>query len=95
MAHAGGGINGLRYCNCLEALDHNYAQGHRLVEMDFSVTGDGHWVLIHDWQTSRRGLFGGELVQGASWRRFPTRAMFMNRRMLGGYTQLSVEDLVD
>jgi glycerophosphoryl diester phosphodiesterase len=36
IAHASGGINGLTYLNSLEALNHNYALGHRFFEVDWS-----------------------------------------------------------
>lgn len=49
IAHAGGEIDGVKYTNSLDALNHNYELGFRLFELDISETADGHFVAIHDW----------------------------------------------
>jgi glycerophosphoryl diester phosphodiesterase len=49
VAHAGGAIHGLTYTNSRDALDHSYATGYRVFELDFNWTSDGHLVLVHDW----------------------------------------------
>lgn len=52
IAHAMGGIDGKTYTNSLEAFKHNYDNGHRVFEVDFALTSDGHLVARHDWRES-------------------------------------------
>ena len=49
IAHSGGGINGMKYTNSIEALNHNYERGFELFEIDFSWTLDNQVVCLHDW----------------------------------------------
>jgi len=56
VAHAGGGVNGKRYSNSIQALDYNYARGFELFELDFSWTSDGHLVCLHDWDKTPKWL---------------------------------------
>lgn len=91
IAHAGGAIDGLVYCNCLEALDRNYALGHRYFELDFCPTSDAHWVGIHDWEESWQRLFGGQPADPRDWRSFPTLEAFLSAPMLNGYTPLTID----
>ena len=51
IAHAGGAVYGYRLTNSLEALDCAYENGFRVFELDFEVTSDGEYVLIHDWES--------------------------------------------
>ena len=48
IAHALGGINGETYTNSPDALLLNYALGHRVFEVDLTLTDDNHLVLAHD-----------------------------------------------
>ena len=56
VAHAGGGIDGKRYTNSLEAMNHNYNKGFRLFELDLSWTSDGHLICLHDWDKTPKWL---------------------------------------
>ncbi len=59
IAHAGGAIYGYRLTNSLEALEEAYGNGFRVFELDFQVTSDGKYVLLHDWESmAGRMLFG-------------------------------------
>ena len=49
IAHGGGAVNGHTYTNSLEALNHNYANGFKLFELDIIKTSDGKYVAAHDW----------------------------------------------
>ena len=51
IAHAGGAVYGYRLTNSLEALDASYGNGFRFFELDFEVTSDGKYVLLHDWES--------------------------------------------
>lgn len=88
IAHAGGGMDGHAYLNSLDALEHNYALGHRVFEVDFSWTADGELVAIHDWDAAWRRGFRGD-ADGA----VPTHAQFMRARMRGGQRQIDVARL--
>ncbi len=48
IAHAFGGIFGDSYTNSYEAFLLNYQLGHRVFEVDFSITDDGKTVAAHD-----------------------------------------------
>jgi glycerophosphoryl diester phosphodiesterase len=58
VAHAGGTYLGKTYTNSIAALNHNYALGHRLFEVDLNLTTDGEVVLIHDWAATMTNVFG-------------------------------------
>lgn len=59
IAHAGGAVYGYRLTNSLEALENSYANGFRVFELDFEMTNDGKYVLLHDWESmAGRMLFG-------------------------------------
>ena len=50
ILHAGGVTpEGVTGSNSLEALEHSYENGFRLLELDFSWTCDGELVCVHDW----------------------------------------------
>jgi hypothetical protein len=95
IAHAGGGIDGMVYCNCLEALERNYAIGHRYFELDFCPTNDAHWVAIHDWEKSWLRLFGGNPADPTDWTSFPSLEQFVTSPMAGGYTALTLDRLAN
>jgi len=48
IAHAGGAIDGIKYTNCLEALNLSYSKGCKLFELDLTLTTDGKIVAQHD-----------------------------------------------
>ncbi len=56
IAHAGGGYDNRNYTNSIEALNHNYARGFRLFEIDFIWTSDDHLVCLHDWDKTPKWL---------------------------------------
>ena len=51
IAHAGGSIYGYRLTNSLEAINNAYSNGFRLIELDFQITSDEKYVLLHDWES--------------------------------------------
>lgn len=81
VAHAGGAHQGHIYTNSLEALDAAHAAGHRLIEVDFLFSSDGHLLVAHP-----HGLADPEQV--------PTREAFLASRPFGGLTTLDVEGLM-
>ncbi|MEZ8200509.1 glycerophosphodiester phosphodiesterase family protein [Vibrio splendidus] len=51
IAHAGGGINGLKYTNSLEAMEQSIEHGFKMIELDLLISSDGRIVAVHDWKT--------------------------------------------
>lgn len=50
IAHAGGGIDGVKYTNSKEALLQSIDTGYRLIEIDLLVSSDGEILGAHDWE---------------------------------------------
>ncbi|MFW8567199.1 glycerophosphodiester phosphodiesterase family protein, partial [Orrella sp. 11846] len=86
IAHAGGELDGHRYTNSLEALDHSYRNGYRLFELDFIKTSDNHFVTSHDWILWRTQTGYEDSIP-------PTLAEFKKQKILGKYTGISMHDL--
>ena len=53
IAHAGGGIDDLKYTNSLNAVSRSIKEGYKLIEIDLHETADGFYVGVHDWDTLR------------------------------------------
>ncbi|MBR6602599.1 MAG: hypothetical protein IKK94_01145, partial [Clostridia bacterium] len=86
IAHAGGAVYGYRLTNSLEALDASYENGFRVFELDFEVTGDGEYVLLHDWESmAERMLFGEGKM---------TLDEFKNAEKFASLTLLSLDELL-
>ncbi len=49
ISHACGGIDGRDYTNSIEALDLALERGHRIIEVDFSITLDNYVVCDHNY----------------------------------------------
>ncbi len=86
IAHAGGEIDGRAGQNSREALDSNYAKGHRYFEIDFCWTSDDRLVLIHDWERTFSGLFDDAKKQ-------PSLEQFESMKMKHSMTQMSLASL--
>lgn len=86
VAHAGGSINGLLYTNSLEALNHSYQSGLKLIEIDFEWTKDQHLVLLHDWDENLTGVYG--VAPGAR-----TLTQFIDLNKSAKLTPLTIHDL--
>jgi len=86
IAHGAGEIEGIGGTNTREALDHNYAKGHRYFEIDFCWTSDKCLVLIHDWHRTFTRLFMDTDEQ-------PTLERFESIKMKRNMTQMSLNSL--
>ena len=82
--HALGMIDGHTYTNSYEALTQNYFRGHRAFECDFLLTSDNELVACHDWGSGEEG----------DPSTIPTEQEFMEAKILGKYTPMSIEDIV-
>ncbi len=86
IAHAGGSIEGRRYTNSLEALEHSYRAGFRLFELDIIETSDKHFVAAHDWQHWQKiSAYQGPLP--------PTLEIFKSLKLHGKFTPLDMRDI--
>jgi glycerophosphoryl diester phosphodiesterase len=93
IAHAGGALFGadgemITYTNSLEALEQNYQRGHRVFEIDFSLTKDGKLAAVHDWNH-------GKAITQAEWADVPTLDEWKTAKIHGKYTPLDINDIVD
>ena len=86
IAHAMGAIDGYDYTNSLEAFEYNYSLGHRVFEVDFSVTSDGKMACMHDWN------FGYQ--DGVDSEHIPSEETFKSIPIAGKYTALTLKDLL-
>lgn len=93
VAHAGGAIEGRAYSNSRNALDSNYAKGHRLFEIDLDWTSDGRLVLVHGWDSSFAEWYEGADRYDRKKSARPSLAEFKTLKMKHGLTQMTVEDL--
>jgi glycerophosphoryl diester phosphodiesterase len=84
ICHAGGMIEEHPYTNCMEAFQNSVAHGKKILEADFQITSDGKVILLHD-----TGSVWGEIRDTVS------HDGFMNHMILGKYTPLDIEKLVD
>ncbi len=50
IAHAGGDYKGVPMTNSLQALNCSVREGFRFIEIDICKTGDGVYMLVHDWK---------------------------------------------
>src|SRR5699024_12597487 len=50
IAHALGDIDDETNTNTIEAFEESYKNGHRLFEVDISITSDTKLVARHDWE---------------------------------------------
>lgn len=49
IAHAGGGIENIKYTNSLEAINQSISLGFKIIEIDLKETLDNKFVGVHDW----------------------------------------------
>ncbi len=87
IAHAMGRIDGKDYTNSKDAFEKTYQEGHRVFEVDFSITSDNQIVLKHDW-TSEHGL--PDFEEGY----IPTLQEFKEAKIWGKYTTMDMADLL-
>jgi len=92
ISHAFGGIDECTYTNSIEAFLYNYEKGHRVFEVDFSITADNVLVAAHDWKMFYR-LTGRSLEEGETAQPL-TLEQFKESKVYGKYTPLSWKDIV-
>ena len=86
ICHALGGIENDVYTNSKEAFILNYEKGHRVFEVDLDLTEDGELVCSHDIEKWKE-LTGVDVDY--------TYNNFKNIKLLGKYTSMDIDDLVN
>ncbi len=86
VAHSGGKIYGYRLTNSKEALDLAYKNEFRYMELDFEITSDGEYVLLHDWESMAERMLGKSGVL--------TRDEFLSSKVFRDLTLLDFEGLL-
>ena len=56
IAHAGGGIDNIKYTNSLEALSESIDQGFKYIELDINISKDNKLVFLHDWISFKKSI---------------------------------------
>jgi len=84
-AHAGGGIEGCMYTNSKEALLESYKKGIRIIELDATITSDDKVVISHNFMKDVTWGLSSDL---------PTYKEFMECKICGRFTPMSLEDLI-
>lgn len=87
ILHAGGTTpDGITGSNSLEALNHSYDLGYRIMEIDFCWTEDNHLVCVHDWDAYYSHLVGRECVTIEEFEKM--------RYGTYGFTSMTLVDLI-
>lgn len=92
VAHANGSVGNRCCTNSLEAFTASYQVGHRVFEMDFNLSADGHLVAVHDWSHATLSSLG--LPLGSVDASPLTRARFASSRIHGTLTPLTIESVM-
>jgi glycerophosphoryl diester phosphodiesterase len=71
----------------LEAIEQNYQRGHRVFEIDFSLTKDNELAAVHDWNH-------GKGITQVGWIDVPTNEEWKAKRIYGKYTTLDIDDII-
>ncbi len=95
VIHALGEIDGKTYTNSKEALENSYQYGNRYMECDFILTSDERLVACHDWEVwnQKNSAKFREMKREAAY--IPGFEEFMETKVMGEYTPLSAEDLIE
>ena len=84
IAHAGGGIDGRKYTDSLDALNLNYKKGFRLFELDINKTSDGVYAAVHDWKHwAKITGYKGDLP--------PTNRVFLRQKIYKKYSPVDID----
>ncbi len=86
VIHALGMIEEDTYTNSKEALEKSYNMGNTIFECDMILTADNQLVACHDWNSGFQEGFSDENI--------PTKEAFMDAKIYGEYTPLSIVEIV-
>ncbi|MDR1144405.1 MAG: hypothetical protein LBK77_09360, partial [Spirochaetaceae bacterium] len=93
VAHAGGALfdeagNMTAYTNAREAVELNYAKGHRVFEIDFELTSDSRLAAVHDWAS------GMAITKSQMPEEGPTLAEWKSKKINGKWTPMDIDDVI-
>ena len=87
IIHASGEIDSKTSTNSKEALRNAYANGNRLIELDFCFTSDGIPVCIHDWNEA--------VLPGTIKHKPSSLDSFVSNKIYGKFTPMTLQDVAD
>lgn len=87
ISHAGGEINGIIYTNSKESFELSLNKGLNYIEVDFALTSDGYFVLLHEWKSVVE-LFGVE-------EKVYTLEEFKRFKMIGNFETMTMDSFMD
>lgn len=94
IAHAGGGINGLKYTNSLEAMEQSIEHGFKMIELDLLISSDGRIVAVHDWKTFHE-MTNSNNTGAISSKEFESKIIYDQYKTLNISTAIDILDKND
>ncbi|MEZ8787724.1 glycerophosphodiester phosphodiesterase family protein [Vibrio splendidus] len=94
IAHAGGGINGLKYTNSLDAIEQSIEHGFKMVELDLLISSDGRIVAVHDWKTFHE-MTNSNNTGSISSKEFESKIIYDKYKTLNISTAIDILDKND
>ncbi|MFS1421226.1 glycerophosphodiester phosphodiesterase family protein [Vibrio splendidus] len=91
IAHAGGGINGLKYTNSLEAMEQSIEHGFKMVELDLLISSDGRIVAVHDWKSFHE-MTNSNNTGSISYKEFESKIIYDKYKTLNISTAIDILD---
>ena len=94
IAHAGGGINGLKYTNSLEAMEQSIEHGFKMIELDLLISSDRRIVAVHDWKTFHE-MTNSNNTGSISSKEFESKIIYDKYKTLNISTAIDILDKND
>ncbi|MEZ8492243.1 hypothetical protein BCT47_04380 [Vibrio splendidus] len=94
IAHAGGGINGLKYTNSLEAMEQSIEHGFKMIELDLLISSDGRIVAVHDWKSFHE-MTNSNNTGSISYKEFESKTIYDKYKALNISTAIDILDESD
>lgn len=94
IAHAGGGINGLKYTNSLEAMEQSIEHGFKMIELDLLISSDGRIVAVHDWKSFHE-MTNSNNTGSISSKEFESKIIYDKYKTLNISTAIDILDKND
>jgi len=91
IAHAGGGINGLKYTNSLEAMEQSIEHGFKMIELDLLISSDGRIVAVHDWKSFHE-MTNSNNTGSISYKEFESKTIYDKYKTLNISTAIDILD---
>ncbi|MBR6014796.1 MAG: hypothetical protein IK059_01815 [Firmicutes bacterium] len=92
IAHGGGAFNGCMTSNSVEALMNAADNAYALIELDMSITTDGHVVMIHDWDVTSMYYYRKLLSGPVSYEEFMALSPYDNLHAMDIESLIAIMD---